>query len=349
MWSTPCLKGRPRPCICARVRLALKATWSNPRAMRSGRGETSVPQSPNGQSGNQSSVAPSSDLGANEWLVEEMKEQYDKDPASVGPEWAAYFGNGTAPAAASCRRRGRRAAAPPPEAAAAPGACQGTRPGTREGPGQGPGQGPGRSRREGRRDPPAPEVDPAPRGRRRRAGQGHQHPGRQGPEARRARSQASDEPTYTVLRGAPGPHRRQHGRLADGPDRHLGALGAGQAAVGQPHGHQQPPRPRPRRQGLLHPHHRLRAGQGAEVDAGDERRLRGRRRQAQPDHPGPHQPRPGDRHAEARRHPPAARPEHQGRRDDGLRRLLDGLRGDGPQGARQQARPSPTSRAPRCR
>ena len=53
-------------------------------------------QSPNGQSGNQSSVAPSSDLGANEWLVEEMKEQYDKDPASVGPEWASYFGNGTA-------------------------------------------------------------------------------------------------------------------------------------------------------------------------------------------------------------------------------------------------------------
>ena len=53
-------------------------------------------QSPNGQSGNQSSVAPSSDLGANEWLVEEMKEQYDKDPGSVGPEWAAYFGNGSA-------------------------------------------------------------------------------------------------------------------------------------------------------------------------------------------------------------------------------------------------------------
>ena len=57
-------------------------------------------QSPNGQSGNQSSVAPSSDLGANEWLVEEMKEQYDKDPGSVGPEWASYFGNGSAAPAA---------------------------------------------------------------------------------------------------------------------------------------------------------------------------------------------------------------------------------------------------------
>src|SRR6478736_4143358 len=95
-WSTPCLTRRTRPCICVRVRLALSTTWSIPRAITSGRGETSVAQSPNGQSGNQSSVAPSSDLGANEWLVEEMKEQYDKDPGSVGPEWASYFGNGSA-------------------------------------------------------------------------------------------------------------------------------------------------------------------------------------------------------------------------------------------------------------
>src|SRR6478672_1661728 len=96
VWSTPCLTRRTRPCICVRVRLALSSTWSIPRAITSGRGETSVAQSPNGQSGNQSSVAPSSDLGANEWLVEEMKEQYDKDPGSVGPEWASYFGNGSA-------------------------------------------------------------------------------------------------------------------------------------------------------------------------------------------------------------------------------------------------------------
>jgi 2-oxoglutarate decarboxylase len=63
-----------------------------------------VAQSPNGQSGNQSSVAPSSDLGANEWLVEEMKEQYDKDPASVGPEWASYFGNGSASPAPTAQK-----------------------------------------------------------------------------------------------------------------------------------------------------------------------------------------------------------------------------------------------------
>src|SRR5690348_4523615 len=85
--------------------------------MRSGRGEHSVAQSPNGQSGNQSSVAPSSDLGANEWLVEEMKEQYDKDPASVGPEWAAYFGNGAVAAPAKATTP---AAAPAPAPARAP-------------------------------------------------------------------------------------------------------------------------------------------------------------------------------------------------------------------------------------
>ena len=37
------------------------------------------------------------DFGANEWLVEEMREQYDRDPGSVGPEWAAFFkGDGSA-------------------------------------------------------------------------------------------------------------------------------------------------------------------------------------------------------------------------------------------------------------
>src|SRR5687768_8449250 len=95
----------------------------NPRANTSGRGETSVAQSPNGQSGNQSSVAPSSDLGANEWLVEEMKEQYDKDPASVGPEWAKYFGNGSGATSASATvqqpaKEPARAAAPAAKPAA---------------------------------------------------------------------------------------------------------------------------------------------------------------------------------------------------------------------------------------
>ncbi len=44
-------------------------------------------------SGSQSdhSTAPSTDLGANEWLVEEMYDQYQRDPQSVDATWVAYF------------------------------------------------------------------------------------------------------------------------------------------------------------------------------------------------------------------------------------------------------------------
>ena len=160
-------------------------------------------------------------------------------------------------------------------------------------------------------------------------------------------AEASDEPTLTRAARRPGAHRAEHGRQPHGPDRDQRAHGAGQAAVGQPHRHQQPPRPRPRRQGLVHPPHRLRAGQGARDDAGDEQRLRRHRRQAQPDPARPHQPRPGHRPAEARRHPPAAGALDQGRRDDGLRRR------SGRPTRTSSARPatassrSPTSRARR--
>ena len=61
-----------------------------------------------------------------------------------------------------------------------------------------------------------------------------------------------------------GPHRGQHGHLADRPHGHQRPHGAGQAADRQPRRDQQPPGARPRRQGLVHPHHRLRDGQGAQ-------------------------------------------------------------------------------------
>lgn len=127
-------------------------------------------QSPNGQSGNHSSAAPSSDLGANEWLVEEMKEQYDKDPASVGPEWASYFGNGAAPA-----RQTAPAAPAKPAAQAAPAAPAA---------------------------PAKPAAQPRPA-----AAAAEPAKGTSAPVAKESRpaapSEASDEPTYTVLRGAP--------------------------------------------------------------------------------------------------------------------------------------------------
>ncbi len=60
--------------------------------------------------GNQAtaSAQPSSDFGANEWLVDEMHEQYKKDPSSVDEAWAEFFksrdggdSNGAASKAAS--------------------------------------------------------------------------------------------------------------------------------------------------------------------------------------------------------------------------------------------------------
>ena len=38
--------------------------------------------------------APEADFGANDWLLEEMYEQYLRDPASVDPEWRMLFENG---------------------------------------------------------------------------------------------------------------------------------------------------------------------------------------------------------------------------------------------------------------
>ena len=55
----------------------------------------------------QSRTTAISDFGPNEWLVDEMYQQYLADPKSVDPQWATYFASnppgeggttGTAPA-----------------------------------------------------------------------------------------------------------------------------------------------------------------------------------------------------------------------------------------------------------
>ncbi|NHC24246.1 multifunctional oxoglutarate decarboxylase/oxoglutarate dehydrogenase thiamine pyrophosphate-binding subunit/dihydrolipoyllysine-residue succinyltransferase subunit [Nocardioides sp. IC4_145] len=54
-----------------------------------------MPQSSGNQSSERSTGSePPADFGANEWLVEAMHEQYEKDPASVDPRWVEYFRNG---------------------------------------------------------------------------------------------------------------------------------------------------------------------------------------------------------------------------------------------------------------
>ena len=41
--------------------------------------------------------APDVDFGANDWLLEEMYEQYAADPSSVDETWAEYFKSHAAP------------------------------------------------------------------------------------------------------------------------------------------------------------------------------------------------------------------------------------------------------------
>ena len=80
-----------------------------------------MPQSP----GSQSDLT-SADFGANEWLVEEMYDQYQRDPGSVDATWATYFktnghangGNGTTTATKPVASA--PAPAKPAEKAAAP-------------------------------------------------------------------------------------------------------------------------------------------------------------------------------------------------------------------------------------
>jgi len=77
-------------------------------------------------------AAEDTDFGANDWLLEEMYEQFQADPASVEPSWASYFAdhgapgsvdtaNGyTAPAANAASAPSTPAVAPTPAAPVAP-------------------------------------------------------------------------------------------------------------------------------------------------------------------------------------------------------------------------------------
>ena len=48
-----------------------------------------------------SSTGEDTDFGANDWLLEEMYEQYSADPNSVDQAWATYFAEHGAPGAAA--------------------------------------------------------------------------------------------------------------------------------------------------------------------------------------------------------------------------------------------------------
>ena len=141
---------------------------------------------------------PLASFGPNEWIVEDIYQQYLADPASVDPAWHDFFadyqpdrwradrdgraGNGAEPPPRPPGRRPGRPLPTPPTASGRQGQPGGRRPGRETAAPAEPGRRQGRARRQ------RPSPQPAP------AGGADRH------AARRRR-----------------PHRRQHGRLAHVP------------------------------------------------------------------------------------------------------------------------------------
>ncbi|HTW17755.1 MAG TPA: multifunctional oxoglutarate decarboxylase/oxoglutarate dehydrogenase thiamine pyrophosphate-binding subunit/dihydrolipoyllysine-residue succinyltransferase subunit [Nocardioides sp.] len=159
-----------------------------------------MPQSSGSQSTHSTSAGPpADDFGANEWLVEEMYEQYKKDPGSVDATWVKFFKNGhgsNAPTAtngapAAPAKSAPAAAAAPAKAAPAPAKTEAkteTKPETKPA-----------AKSDAK---PAPVAKPRPDAKAAEPAKGTTSPvPKESPKAEPAA--ASDEPTYTVLRGAP--------------------------------------------------------------------------------------------------------------------------------------------------
>ncbi|MGY2702683.1 multifunctional oxoglutarate decarboxylase/oxoglutarate dehydrogenase thiamine pyrophosphate-binding subunit/dihydrolipoyllysine-residue succinyltransferase subunit [Nocardioides sp. HB32] len=155
-----------------------------------------MPQSP----GNKSAV-PShfegADFGANEWLVEEMYDQYQRDPGSVDPTWVKYFqGNGKPGAPSNGTSHAAPAAKPAPASTSTSTSTSSSAPAPTKAP---------EPKQVEHKDPtptPAPVAKPRPQTKAAEPAKGTSNPV---PKESRppAPPAASDEPTYTVLRGAP--------------------------------------------------------------------------------------------------------------------------------------------------
>ncbi len=147
-----------------------------------------MPQ-PSGPSTRSTGTSPGpsdTDFGANEWLVEAMREQYHADPASVDASWAAYFADGETPA--STGTANGTAPRPDPTSDRTPEPRHAARP----------------EQKAVRK----PEQEPTPQAEPRRVAKA-QEPARatSSPTPKESRptapAQGGDQPTYTVLRGAP--------------------------------------------------------------------------------------------------------------------------------------------------
>jgi 2-oxoglutarate dehydrogenase E1 component len=158
-----------------------------------------VPQQQTNQSDTPSDTgsAPSSDFGANEWLVDEMYEQFQRDPGSVDPSWAAYFktnGSSTNGGSAAPTVRSTTATAPQPAPTRAPAEAKAPTPEKApadEAPEKAPAE--AKAAPRGTPRPGSAAVAPA-KGTTTSVPQENKEP---------EQSPAVDQPTYTVLRGAP--------------------------------------------------------------------------------------------------------------------------------------------------
>ena len=197
------------------------------------RGDTAVSQESPGSD-------PMAAFGPNEWLVDELYQRYLEDKNSVDPAWWEFFAD-YSPNNGAPRRR--RAAATPRGRPAARSAAT------------------SRSRRRPRRARARPRAAPAAAAR--PAAPAPTAPAAARARAARARAAAPAAPTsgaeiVPLKRAAARVVTNMEASL-ERPDRDQRARRPGQAADRQPHRHQQPPAARPRRQGLVHPPHRLRA------------------------------------------------------------------------------------------
>ncbi|NYD41224.1 multifunctional oxoglutarate decarboxylase/oxoglutarate dehydrogenase thiamine pyrophosphate-binding subunit/dihydrolipoyllysine-residue succinyltransferase subunit [Nocardioides panaciterrulae] len=154
-------------------------------------------------SGSQSPDQPTADFGANEWLVEEMYDQFQKDPGSLDPAWKRYFethGNGSAGAA---NGKAAAAAAPAPKAQAAPAPAQKSTEKPAQRSTQKPAEKPAPAEQsKADTKTPAPVAKPRPQAQAAEPAKGTSKPVPKDSKPA-APAAASDEPTFTVLRGAP--------------------------------------------------------------------------------------------------------------------------------------------------
>lgn len=137
-----------------------------------------------------------------------MREQYDKDPGSVGPQWAAYFGgsstngssNGSDTSAGSGTVKAPAQPAAKPAAAPAPASA----PQSSRGPAKAPAPAPAATQAAGQAEKPAakPTAKPRPASEAAEPAKGTSTPVAKDAKPA-APAAATDEPTYTTLRGIP--------------------------------------------------------------------------------------------------------------------------------------------------